>query len=379
MRLAFYAPLKAPDHPTPSGDRQVARNLQRALAAAGYSVAIASELRMWEGRGESTRQAALEAQAAAELERLTRGWSDPDSRPALWFTYHLYHKAPDLIGPAVADRLAIPYVVAEASYAAKRASGPWGRWNELAARAIGRADLILHLNRSDASGVAPLCRPAARTAYLAPFLDPAPYTAAALARDAHRAALAARYGLDSRQTWLLAVAMMRQGDKLASYRLLAEALGSQSGARWQLLVVGDGASRREVEAGFAAFGARVRFAGALAPDALEPCYAACDVMVWPAINEAYGMALLEAQAAGLPVLAGRTGGVPDIIEDGVTGRLVPVGKAAAFAAELACLLDAPPERLRQMRAAALARVARVHSLQAATATLSSAIGPLVRQ
>jgi len=45
-------------------------------------------------------------------------------QPALWFTYHLYHKAPDHIGPVVARQLGIPYVLAEASYAAKQARGP---------------------------------------------------------------------------------------------------------------------------------------------------------------------------------------------------------------------------------------------------------------
>src|SRR3546814_1683340 len=45
-------------------------------------------------------------------------------RPQLWFTYHLYYKAPDWIGPKVARALRIPYVVAEASVAYKRASGP---------------------------------------------------------------------------------------------------------------------------------------------------------------------------------------------------------------------------------------------------------------
>ena len=76
---------------------------------------------------------------------------------------------------------------------------------------------------------------------------------------------------------------------------------------------------------------RLRFLGALPPDRLAACYAAADLMVWPAINEAYGMALLEAQAAGLPVVAGRTGGVPDIVRDGVTGLLTPIGDETAFA------------------------------------------------
>ena len=45
-------------------------------------------------------------------------------RPDLWFTYHLYYKAPDLVGPLVAGALGIPYAVAEASVAHKRAGKP---------------------------------------------------------------------------------------------------------------------------------------------------------------------------------------------------------------------------------------------------------------
>ena len=47
MRIAFYAPLKSPDHPVPSGDRQMARLLVAALRHAGHDVEIASELRSY--------------------------------------------------------------------------------------------------------------------------------------------------------------------------------------------------------------------------------------------------------------------------------------------------------------------------------------------
>ena len=66
-------------------------------------------------------------------------------------------------------------------------------------------------------------------------------------------------------------------------------------------------------------GDRVRLLGPVAEPDLPPLYAACDLYVWPAVAEAYGMAMLEAQAAGLPVLAGREGGVADIVDDGDHG------------------------------------------------------------
>ena len=76
---------------------------------------------------------------------------------------------------------------------------------------------------------------------------------------------------------------------------------------------------------------RVHFAGARGAEALPGFYAASDLYVWPAVHEAYGMAMLESQAAGVPVVAGRVRGVPDVVEDGIGGLLAPEGDAAALA------------------------------------------------
>ena len=138
--------------------------------------------------------------------------------------------------------------------------------------------------------------------------------------------------------------MMRPDAKRDSYRLLADALARLGHRDWRLVVVGDGAAAAEVRALLAPFGEVVRFTGALDEEELPPLYAACDLYVWPAVAEAYGMTFLEAQAAGLPVLAGDEGGVPDIVADGVTGRLAPRRDPAAFAAILADLLARPDER-----------------------------------
>ena len=98
-----------------------------------------------------------------------------------------------------------------------------------------------------------------------------------------------------------------------------------------------------------------------------------DLYLWPAINEAYGMAFLEAQAAGLPVVAGRTGGVPAVVADGVTGLLTPIGDAAAFAGAVARLLDGRPNAHAWRRAARrgspriMTSAPRAHALAAALA------------
>ena len=115
---------------------------------------------------------------------------------------------------------------------------------------------------------------------------------------------------------------------------------------------------------------------ALAGPDLAATLAAGDLFVWPAINEAYGMALLEAQAAGLPVLAGASGGVPDIIVDGMTGRLVAPHDAAAFAASLAALLADPALR-RRLGAAAAQRAAAEHDIATAAGRLDRMLRGLV--
>jgi len=125
----------------------------------------------------------------------------------------------------------------------------------------------------------------------------------------------------------------------------------------------------------APFGARVRFAGALPHAELPKVYASADLYLWPAINEAYGMAFLEAQAAGLPVVAGRTGGVPAVVTDGLTGILTPVGDPVAFAKALGHLLDRPDERAR-LAAGAANRILAHHDEAAAARALGASLALL---
>jgi glycosyltransferase involved in cell wall biosynthesis len=157
--------------------------------------------------------------------------------------------------------------------------------------------------------------------------------------------LAAELELEPDGRWLLTVAMMRPGDKLESYRRLAQVLPLLPGNDWTLLVVGDGPARAEVESLFGAVApGRVVFAGAREPADLPALFASSDLYLWPAAGEAYGMALLEAQAAGLPVVAGNVRGVPEVVWEGETALLVPENDAEAFAAAVRYFLDDPNRR-----------------------------------
>jgi glycosyltransferase involved in cell wall biosynthesis len=372
MSLAFYAPLKSPDHPTPSGDRRMARALIEALRRAGHLVEVACRMRSYDRTGDPLRQQRLQALGQACASNLLRRYERRHERPQAWLTYHCYHKAPDWLGPAVSAAMGIPYLVIEASFAPKQASGPWALGHHATARALRQADVVIGLTALDLECLVPLIAPPAQLRHLPPFLDPAPYAAARSVRERHRAEIAARWALDPGQPWLLSVAMMRQDVKRDSYLLLGEALGRIRDRPWQILLVGDGPARAKVEAAFAPLGPRVIFAGALPELELPALYAGCDLFVWPAVREAYGLAMQEAQAAGLPVIAGREGGVSEVVQHDLTGVLTPPGDPGAFAEAVGSLL-ADPDRRRRMAEAAWRFVAGERSLDRAAAALAGAL------
>ena len=366
--VAFYAPLKSPDHRSPSGDRTMARLLMKALERAGFAPVLASGSRSLDKAGHPEVQARIRQDALAEADRLVARYrSLPGAdRPRLWFTYHVYYKAPDWIGPRVADALNIPYAIAEGSRAAKRAGGPWTLSHEGAEAALDRADAIFVMTAHDREALE-AARPARQILVdLPPFLDPAEWPDTPPSRAT---------GTEAPR--LLTVAMMRDGDKLASYRLLAASLTALRHRAWSLDIVGDGEARGEISRLFAPFGERVRFHGQVeSKAALRALYEGADLFAWPAVNEAYGMVLLEAQLFGCPVVAGAHGGVASVVDDGATGLLTPPGDVDAFAQAVAALL-ADPERRRRYATAARRFIIHERGLDRAAARLHTALHSLV--
>lgn len=138
-----------------------------------------------------------------------------------------------------------------------------------------------------------------------------------------------------------------------NYPMLLEAFaaGTRGDPAATLVFVGDGQEREDLERRAAALGVsdRVRFAGWRTDvSALLP---ACDVFAMSSFSEGLPMAMLEAMAAGLAVVSTRVGDIPEVVEEGTSGRLVASGDVAALAGVLADLRADPAERARLGRTA----------------------------
>jgi len=124
-----------------------------------------------------------------------------------------------------------------------------------------------------------------------------------------------------------------------------------------VVVAGEGDLRPALEEQARAVGKRVRFVGALDRDTVARALAAADVVAVPSVVDAAGNVdglpntVLEALASGRAVVASRVAGIPDVLEDGVSGLLVPPGDPEALATALQRLARDPAERERLGREA----------------------------
>ena len=118
-----------------------------------------------------------------------------------------------------------------------------------------------------------------------------------------------------------------------------------------LVLVGDGDDRPRLEQLARDLGVseHAHFLFGLTPEQLFACYANCDVFALPSRGEGFGLVFLEAMAHAKPVIGGAHGGIPDIVEDGVTGLLVPHGDVERLAQALESLFN-DPGRAREMGA-----------------------------
>ena len=373
MQIAFYAPMKSPEHPNPSGDRRLAQLLMRALQQGGHQVQLASQHRSYNGTGNAETQEIIKQEGELQASKLLDAYTNGKfKKPHIWLSYHLYHKAPDWIGPQVCQALDIPYVIAEASYAGKQSGGPWDLGLRASKRAIEIASAVISFNNVDDACILPLLKKGTKIHSILPFIDTRPYVVAAEERVLHRRLTADQYNIDPAMPWLLCVAMMRPGDKLRSYEQLGAALSKLSERTWQLIVVGDGSASDQVTSALAPINDQVHWIGTQDAETLPGIYAACDLYVWPAVNEAFGMAFIEAQASGLTVIAGNSGGVRGVVNAPDCGILVEPGNPEALAQAVTKLLDDSEDR-QAMASRAWQHTRQHHGLDAGASALNQVL------
>jgi len=369
MNICFYAPFKPLDHPSPSGDLVTANGLFNFLAACGHEVTSVSSLRcrwifwkpwlwprlLWERR-----------QVAQRFKK---------KRCDLWFSYHSYYKAPDLLGPSAARRLGVPYVLFQGIFSTKRRRDlktlP-GFW--LNRRTLLSARHVFTNKKVDLHNLKRLL-PGDHITYVAPGLHPAEFTFNPDAR------------VQLRRQWnagddpvVLSVAMFRPGVKAEGLGWVIRTCGAirRRGRRFTLVIVGDGKERSRLMTLAQAEGpAQVRFAGQVPRPELYRYYSAADLFVFPGIQEALGMVYLEAQSCGLPAVAFDNAGTPEAIQDGRTGLLVPMYDASGFGEAIERLLEDGGLR-RQMGENAKTYIRASHDLEKNYGQMEAVLQRIVR-
>ena len=354
MRIFFYPTLKPLGHPHPSGDLVIAAGLFDHLSRNGHDIRKAGSVRArwiywkpWQW-----------PRVLRDRQKITR--LAKRHRPDLWFTYHTYYKAPDLLGPFARRRLNIPYVIFEASYStAKQRQLKTKPGFHLNRRALLAADHVFTNRREDHLNLGRLLPPE-RLSYVAPGIHPHEFTPDPEARSRLR-----RQWNVGDSPVIVTTAMLRPGVKAKGVAWVIRACGrlARQGLDFKLIIAGDGRQRHTLERlAEREISGRARFLGLVPRKSLSGVYSAGDVFAFPGFDESLGLVYLEAQSCGLPVAALKDGGVPEVVSHGQTGLLSPLGDFDGYCHNLARLL-VDRDLNRAMGRAGRDRVRQFHDLE----------------
>jgi glycosyltransferase involved in cell wall biosynthesis len=351
VKIAFYCPLKPMSSPVLSGDREIARGLHSFLVSRGASVFVLSEFHAWHFYQRPAGWLVWLRDLFRAYRKARR--EDPD----LFFTYHLYYHAPDPIGFLLAWWFGKPHFIFEGRYSRRPSAGWLRHWPGvlLTRGALSRAEGIFAITTVDYDGLRKWF-PEQKLWNFPPSIDLALFSRGdSEARVATRAALGAADG----DVLIMTVAMLREGHKTEGVLFLLRCLGrlAQEGHAFRWVHIGDGECRAKVEEeARRILGNRATLLGSQELAAVARLLQAGDIFAFPGLHEAFGLAYVEAQAAGLPVVAFRNNGIPDAVDDGGSAFLTPVLDENAYTEALRRLLVDPGLRAQMsLRAIAFAR------------------------
>ena len=191
-------------------------------------------------------------------------------------------------------------------------------------------------------------------------------------RIVHCAITPERYGTNTAKTPGKRIVFVGRLAAVKGVRILLEAFAGTRSAHpdAELVLVGDGDERADIEAHARALGCAeaVRFTGYLSQDEVTGVLDEADIFALPSFAEGVPVVLMEAMASRLPVIATRIAGIPELVEDGVNGRVVAPGDVAGFTDALLELLEDQDLRA-QMGARGRAKVEADYNLATEVAWL----------
>jgi len=274
---------------------------------------------------------------------MVHGWHElRRSAPRLLHIHHVWPAA-DRYLAALADAAGVPHLIVTEHIVGRPYSGPQRR---LKRRELERADAVTAVCGAVADSLAHDYGIARARLHVLPNGADLPNLEAERSearrwRDHFGAALL-------KPLWVCAARLEEQKGHAVLLEALAEL--SRRGHDFKCALAGDGALRGALERRARELGleTRVEFLGRL--EEVGPLLLAADTVILPSLWEGLPLILLEALARARPVVASAVGGVPDVIEDGLTGRLVPPADAAALAEALERFHGRPDAALKLGRA-----------------------------
>jgi len=323
-------PFKPMGHANPSGDLVTGTEIFKYLEDQRHMIALASKIRCrWIYYRPLTYLQLL-------LERFNILRHLRNNRPDLWFSYHSYYKAPDLLGSVCARKLNIPYVIFQGIYSTKRRKKlktlPGFLLNR---KVLSSATHIFTNKKRDYLNLQRLIEPENLT-YIAPGIHPKQFQFSGEWREEIRQ----KYHINN-EIVVMTAAMMRPGVKTEGILKVLESCSElvRDGMNIHLLVAGDGSNRQSLEKkGADLLGNRITFTGKIPRQDMYHYYSAADIFAFPGIDESLGMVYLEAQSCNLPVIAFKDWGGGEAVIHERTGLLSPAADVAMFTSNMAILI-----------------------------------------